>query len=115
MPLREPISPELVLVDPFLAAVERPREFVARVIARQVVPLGVPLAPREISRVRRLPAWVAVAIGLCLFTGGLLASFEAFRGPSSTGTSRPVTTVAPTFAGRVPLTPSDSMRLPTPP
>jgi hypothetical protein len=76
----EPISPELVLVDRALAEAARPREFAVRVLAPRVVPLGVPLVPPESTAGRRFPAWLVVAIGLCLFASGLLVSLLLFSG-----------------------------------
>ncbi|HEY2371464.1 MAG TPA: hypothetical protein VGH82_02860 [Gaiellaceae bacterium] len=94
----EQISPELVLVDPALAAHERPREFAARVIARRVVPLGMPLVPQETPAGR--PMWLVVAIGLCLLTSGFLVSLLLFSGPSA-ASNRPAT-VVPAAAGASP-------------
>jgi len=109
--LIEPISPELVLVDPELAAVERPREFAVRVIAREVVPLGTPLVPRAPAAAR--PAWLVGVIGVCLLATGLLVSLLLFGG-SSTGPNRPTvvvsTALAPPPGIRIP-----SVGLPTPP
>jgi hypothetical protein len=97
----EPISPELVLVDPALAAVERPREFALRVIAHRVVPLGAPLATRETRTWRS--AWQVIAIGLCLLAAGLLASVVLFSDRSA-GRNRP-TIVVSTPVGVSPIDP----------
>ena|SRR5579862_1868054 len=105
----EAISPELVLVDPQLAAVERPREFAVRVLAPRVVPLGVPLVPREPATGR--PAWQVVALGVCLLASGLLLSLFIFRSPSSAAGSTP--TVVPT-AAELPIGPKGFLP-PTPP
>lgn len=85
------LSPELVLVDPELAALERPHEHPVSVAVSRVVPLGVPLVPRDSAPAR--PAWLVVTIGLCLLASGLLVSLLLFRGPS-TGANRPTTIVA---------------------
>lgn len=94
MAVPEQISPELVLVDPELAALERPRERALSVPAAQVVPLGVPLVPRE---GRAWPAWLVVALGLCLLAGGLFVSMLLFRGPSG-GQNAPTTAIVPRTA-----------------
>lgn len=120
MAVIDAISPELVLVDPLLAAVERPREFAVRVIAREIVPLGVPLAPREAPAGRRLPAWLVLAIGLCLLTSGLGLSFAVFSTPSpapslpTAAFSSPGDAVPPQ-AGVMPSLPSRSAGRPTQP
>jgi hypothetical protein len=111
MAFSDPISPELVLVDPALAAVERPREFAVRVIAREVVPLGVPLVPRE-ARAGR-PPWLVTAIGLCLLAAGLLVSFQLFGGASA-GPNRPTSSVS-TGVAQSPADPSPVVGPPIPP
>lgn len=111
MAFSEQISPELVLVDPALAAVERPRELVVRVIAHQVVPLGVPLLPREARSGR--PPWVVAAIGLCLLAAGLLVSFQLFSGLSA-GPGRP-TSIVSTSVAQSPADPSRVLGPPIPP
>jgi hypothetical protein len=96
--LTDQISPELVLVDPELAAIERPRERAIRVTADQVVPLGVPLVPREARRLRS--AWLVALLGLSLLVSGFLVSVLLFRGPAGGG-ERPTviqTVTAPTAA-----------------
>jgi hypothetical protein len=87
----EQISPELVLVDPKLAAVERPRERSVSVPVRQVVPIGVPLLPREAPAAR--PRWFVAAAGLCLLASGLVLSIGLFRGPSG-DSNRPTAVVS---------------------
>jgi hypothetical protein len=111
MAVMEPISPELVLVDPALAAVERPHESAMRVIARQVVPLGVPLVPRETPA--RRPAWMVVVIGACLLTSGLVFALLLFSGSSAAPNQS--TTVVSTVVGTPPDNPIPSVGLPTPP
>ncbi len=109
--LSDPISPELVLVDPSLAAVERPREFARRVIARQVAPLGVPLFPLE--RSLGTPVWRTGAIGLGLLVGGLLVSMLLFSG-SAAKPSAP-TVVSPKAVVQLPPgTPIPPAGLPAP-
>ena len=111
MAAMEQISPELVLVDPALAAVERPREFAVRVLAREVVPLGVPLVPREPAVGR--PRWLVVAIGLGLLASGLLVSLLLFAGTSAA--PNPPTADVSTAVEAPPGTPVPSVGLPTPP
>jgi hypothetical protein len=107
-----------VLVDPWLAAVERPREFAVRVTARQIVPLGVPLAPRDVRAAR--PRWQVLAAGFCLLASGLGVSLLLFGRSSDAPAPRaPVTATAIDGAGSsmpaIPATVARTVVLPTPP
>jgi hypothetical protein len=98
----EQISPELVLVDPELAAVERPREWWANEPVQRIVPLGVPLSPAELPA-GGPPAWLVALLLLSLLTSGFLVSLLLFRTPR--GHDRPtvvqtVTLSSPGDAGR---------------
>jgi len=91
MTLTEQISPELVLVDPALAELERRRERVVPALPERVVPLGVPLVPQE-SRAAR-PRWLIGLAGLALLGSGLLVALLLFRAPDSGGLTAPTTVV----------------------